>query len=80
MGAIKAMVVLMGLAPGDTKEERRRIGARAAVTSAVVLLIFGFIGQTVLHAFHVSLAALMIAVGLILFVFALARTSHGRPA
>lgn len=86
MGAMKAVVVLMGLTPGGTADERRRIGTRATVTSALVLLVFAFIGQTVLHAFHVSLAALMIAGGQILFVFALGMVlgtggdDHAQPA
>ncbi len=77
MGATKAMVVLMGVTHGHTPAQRRRVATRAALTAAVVLLIFAFIGQAILHAFHVSLAALTIAGGLILFVFALGMVLGG---
>ncbi len=77
MGATKAMVVLMGVTHGHTPAQRRRIASRAALTAAVVLMIFAVIGQTILHAFHVSLAALTIAGGLILFVFALGMVLGG---
>lgn len=77
MGATKAMVVLMGVTHGQTPAQRRRVASRAALTAAVVLMIFAVIGQTILHAFHVSLAALTIAGGLILFVFALGMVLDG---
>lgn len=77
MGATKAMVVLMGMTAGHTPAQRRRVGTRAALTAAVVLMVFAVMGQAILHAFHVSLAALTIAGGIILFVFALGMVLGG---
>jgi multiple antibiotic resistance protein len=51
---------------------RHRIALRAALTSAVALLAFLFVGESVLKGLHVRLPAPEIAAGIILLTVALA--------
>jgi multiple antibiotic resistance protein len=50
---------------------RRAIVIRAVAASSIVLIAFALLGQQIVAMFHVSVAALEIAGGIILFVFAL---------
>ena len=61
------IAVTAGLAPG----EQRRVAMKAAAVSAGILLGFIAVGQFVLEALGISLAAFQIAGGIVLFLFAL---------
>ena len=67
-----------GLAPlffavpqGMTDERRRRIGWRATIIAAILLTLFGLIGENILSAIGISLSAFRIAGGILLFLTAL---------
>lgn len=62
--------LFLAVTPGASKEERLKIGIRAVVTAAGILLTFAFIGQIILSMLGISLAAFRIAGGLLLFVIA----------
>lgn len=70
-GATKALVVLAAMTNGKPAEVKREIATRATVTAAIIMAVFAVFGQVILHVFHITLPALMIAGGAILFVFAL---------
>jgi multiple antibiotic resistance protein len=61
------IAVTAGLAPA----EQRRVAVKAAAVSAGILLGFIAVGQLVLEALDISLAAFQIAGGIVLFLFAL---------
>ncbi len=54
-----------------TAAERRKAAVFAAIFAFLILLFFGFAGQTLLHAMGVSLLSFQIAGGLILLLFAI---------
>ncbi|UCG41513.1 MAG: MarC family protein [Acidimicrobiia bacterium] len=81
--AISAFVTLfviidpIGLAPlfialthGDDAARRRSIALRAASTGFGILLLFGLVGEALLEAIGISVAAFRIAGGLLLFATA----------
>ncbi|MEO0544343.1 MAG: MarC family protein [Pseudomonadota bacterium] len=64
----------IGLAPlflavtaGMDRGQRREVGTRAIITSAVVLVLFALIGTAILALFGVTLGAFRVAGGLLLF-------------
>ncbi|MEN0002103.1 MAG: MarC family protein [Pseudomonadota bacterium] len=64
----------IGLAPlflavtaGMDRQQRREVGTRAIITSAIVLVLFALIGTMILALFGVTLAAFRVAGGLLLF-------------
>lgn len=71
VGPTKAMVVYAHLTEGAEPPVKRVIAVRAVLVATIVLLTFVFLGEAILHAFHVSIAALKLAGGLILLLFAL---------
>ncbi len=58
------------LTPKDTERERAQQAIRACVIAFVVLAIFGIAGQGMLQALGISLAALKLAGGVLLFLTA----------
>ena len=81
--AISAFVTLfviidpIGLSPlfvaltlGDDAARRRAIAVRAALTGFGILLVFGLVGEALLEAIGISVAAFRIAGGLLLFATA----------
>lgn len=67
----------IGLAPlflaitsGASKHERIKIGTRAVIAAAGILLTFSLIGHAILSVLGISIAAFRIAGGLLLFVIA----------
>lgn len=76
-GATKALVVLAAMTSGKPAEVKREIATRATVTAAIIMAVFAVFGQVILHVFHITLPALMIAGGVILFVFALGMVLGG---
>ena len=62
--------IFLAVTSGATRTERIKIGVRAVVVAAGILLTFALIGQTILNVMGISLAAFRIAGGLLLFVIA----------
>ena len=89
-GATKAAAYFASAAAGMPVAARRSIAIRSVAIQAVVLAIFAAFGGNILGFFHVSVAALEVAGGLILLLFAIglvlgkghddAEDSHGAGA
>ncbi len=60
--------IFASLTKEDTSRQRLRIALSAALYSAVILALFGFAGNTMLHHLGVSMAAFRAAMGIILFI------------
>lgn len=82
--------IFMALTPGMSAAQRRRIGFRALIIAAVLMMLFALAGEAILSAIGISIPAFRIAGGLLLFLTALdmlfeRRTerregqSHGTP-
>ena len=71
IGPTKAAAMYLSLTAGADPALKRRIAIRAVATAAIVCSAFALIGQELLKLFHVSIPAMLIAGGIILFVFAL---------
>ena len=63
--------LFIALTQGMTDERRRRIGWRATIIAAILLTLFGLIGENILSAIGISLSAFRIAGGILLFLTAL---------
>jgi multiple antibiotic resistance protein len=70
-GPTKAMVLFAKVTQGYNPREKREVAVQAVLVSAIVLLVFVFLGKPILHVFHITLAALKLAGGLLLLQFAL---------
>lgn len=62
--------IFLGLTAGMTAQERRQVAWRATAIAFAILAVFGFVGDAVLRALGISLAAFRIAGGLLLFYIA----------
>ncbi len=71
MGPLKVSLVFAEVCKEFNPEQRTRIALRAVLIAAVIGLIFILAGKILMELFHFSLAALFIAGGLILFIFAI---------
>lgn len=63
--------LFIALTNGMSDARRRRIGWRATVIAAVLLTLFGLIGEKILSGIGISLPAFRIAGGILLFLTAL---------
>jgi multiple antibiotic resistance protein len=63
--------IYAGLTHGATPAHRRSMAIRAVVVAAIILFVFAAVGEVMLHALGVSLAAFRIAGGIMLFLIAL---------
>jgi multiple antibiotic resistance protein len=70
-GATKAASYFLAAARNMTLGERRSVVFKAIAVQAIVLGLFALRGKNIMGLFHVSLGALELAGGVILFVFAL---------
>jgi multiple antibiotic resistance protein len=71
IGPLKAALVYATLTAGTDAAFKREVAIKTVVTSAIVIALFIFAGEYILKIFHISLAALKMAGGLILLLFAL---------
>ncbi len=62
--------IFLGVTHGMTAGQRRQVAWRAVAIAVVVLAVFGFVGDALLRALGISLAAFRIAGGLLLFYIA----------
>lgn len=70
-GATKAAAYFIANAGHLPLAERRGIALRSVTIQAIILAIFAAFGPNIMHFFHVSIAALEVAGGLILLLFAI---------
>ncbi|MBW7057762.1 MarC family protein [Paracoccus bogoriensis] len=63
--------IFIAMTPNMSAAERHRIGLRAVVVAAVLLMLFGLVGEAILTGIGISLPAFRIAGGLLLFLTAL---------
>ena len=63
--------IYAGLTSGASGAQRRAMAIRAVFVAAIILFVFAGVGETILHALGVSLAAFRIAGGIMLFLIAL---------
>lgn len=70
-GPTKALAMFLAGAGHLPVAERVAIATKAVVTASVILFVFALLGQEIIKFFHVSVPALEIAGGIILFIFAL---------
>src|SRR5215472_9186782 len=71
IGPLKAAIVYATLTANADKALRRAIAFRTVIVATIVIVIFIIFGEYILSIFHISLAALKLAGGLILLLFAL---------
>ena len=64
---IGAALIFHSLTAGNSRSYALRMALRAVVISTVVTLLFGFLGQALLAKLGISIAALRVAGGLLLF-------------
>jgi multiple antibiotic resistance protein len=77
IGPLKALIVYATLAGGADAALRRQIAFRTVMVATIVALLFVVAGEVLLQLFHISLAALKIAGGIILLLFALGMVMGG---
>jgi multiple antibiotic resistance protein len=63
--------IFAGLTRDSPPAHRRMMAIRSVAVAAAILLFFGLLGQKLLHALGISLAAFRIAGGIMLFLIAL---------
>jgi multiple antibiotic resistance protein len=71
IGPVRAAIVYLGLTKTADAELKRAIAFRTVTISAIVCVIFALVGAGILAGLKVSVEALLIAGGAILFIFAL---------
>ena len=71
IGPVRAAIVYLGLTKSADADLKRAIAVRTVSISAVVCVLFALVGAGILAGLKVSVEALLIAGGAILFIFAL---------
>lgn len=66
-----AVPLYLSMTAGDSPAQRRRTALKAALTVAVVLLVFALAGSVIFRLFGISIGAFRVAGGLLLFLMAL---------
>jgi multiple antibiotic resistance protein len=79
IGPIDSAVLLAMLTPNATRAERRAIAVKAVLIATLIVLVFALLGQPILTQLGVTLPALQVAGGIILFMIALEMTLSKRP-
>ncbi len=69
--------ILINLTKKMEKESRKALSKTAAVTSALLLMIFGIAGTEILSIFGITVDSFMVAGGTLLFVVSLEIMRHG---
>ena len=62
--------IYAGLTTGASAVHRRAMAVRAVIVAAIILLVFALVGEDLLRALGISLAAFRIAGGILLFLIA----------
>lgn len=74
IGPIETAVIFASLTSGIHRPDRRALALRSVLIAGAVLLVFALGGRAVLSLLHVSLAAFLVAGGVLLFLQALSLT------
>ncbi|MEA3001526.1 MAG: multiple antibiotic resistance protein [Sphingomonadales bacterium] len=72
--------IFAGLTREAPSAQRRTMALRSVAVAAFILLFFGLLGENLLHALGISLAAFRIAGGIMLFLIALEMVFERRTA
>jgi multiple antibiotic resistance protein len=72
--------IFAGLTRDHPSAQRRAMAVRSVAVAAFILLFFGLLGEPLLHALGISLAAFRIAGGIMLFLIALEMVFEKRTA
>jgi multiple antibiotic resistance protein len=78
IGPIDSAVIVASLTPNATRAERREIALKAVGIASLIVLAFALFGGPMLKQLGVTLPALQVAGGIILFVIALEMTLSRR--
>ncbi|MCB8879456.1 MarC family protein [Acidisoma cellulosilytica] len=70
IGPTKAAAMYLSLTAGTEPAFKRRVAIRSVLTATIVCGVFALLGQALLGLFHVTIPAMLIAGGIILFIFA----------
>ena len=65
MNPLSTVSVFIGLTDDKTKDEKLRIAKRATLIAAIIMIVFGFMGNFILSFFSITLDAFRIAGGLL---------------
>ncbi len=68
MNPLPNTAVFVGLTQTLSKAEQKRIAIKALFTSFVIVLLFAMLGKTLFHFFGITLPALRIAGGILVFI------------
>ena len=68
MNPVPNTVAFLGLARGQTKDEQKRTALRALVISFAIIVTFSILGKSIFHLFGITLPALRITGGIIVFI------------
>lgn len=71
LGPIKILVPFVKLTKDTDTRFQRKLALMATLISTIGCLVAAFMGQRVMKSYHISISALMLAGGIILFVVAL---------
>lgn len=71
IGPTKAAAMYVALTKSADLDLKRKIAFRTVLVSLIICAIFVVLGEGILKMLHISIPALLIAGGIILFVFAL---------
>lgn len=68
MNPIANTAAFAALTGGQSRDEKKRTAAKALLITFIVILLFALLGKTIFHLFGISLPALKITGGIIVFV------------
>ncbi|GIU12509.1 UPF0056 inner membrane protein [Shewanella sp. c952] len=68
MNPIANTTVFAGLTAGMSNTEQRKIAFKSLMITFVIIVLFAFLGKTIFHLFGISLPALRIAGGILVFL------------
>ncbi len=71
LGPIKILIPFVKMTKGTDTKFRRKLALRATLISTISCLVAAFMGQRILKSWHISISAMMLAGGIILFLVAL---------
>jgi multiple antibiotic resistance protein len=68
MNPIANTAVFAGLTRGKDKSEQYKIAAKALIIAFIVIVLFSLLGKTIFHLFGITLPALRITGGILVFI------------
>ena len=79
MNPIANTPVFLGLTANDTPEERKRVAAKALLTTFVIIVVFCLLGKTIFDLFGITLPAFRITGGILVALIGY-QMLHGDPS